>query len=746
MTRVYRQASFGLLGLCLLLSSGLASCHLRRFNSPKAIKDTRTASGSTSLPSAETNLDEVKAWARKRVADAEVLFRSAGFSREPSPDWWGNEVVYQIQVDRFSDGNTKNNTFNIESTQKSNELLSEKGIADYRHGGDLQGIIQRLDYLKQLGITTLWITPVLQSNGSYHGYCTTDFTRVDEGFSEVDPEEGRLLLRKLTKAAHSRGMKVVLDVVVNHVCDSSTRYNDKSTPFVRDTYRTCVQTLAARNWDATTQPVGQRTLLFGDTFFPPLRNSAFFSRCGHGGDHEGDAAVWGDFSDAMLDFDTNNRDFQEIFTELHKYWLAYADIDGFRVDAAKHVTSDFIAYFSTHIRAYAESLGKKNFFLVGEVAGSAAEQAERVGRMTIDPANPEAAKGRMPEMLLQRLKDVKNVALAHKQAPFPGLNALYDFGHSAAAVAVNRGDASPLVLKNWFWQGGETESVLPGAEFGRLIGQQDTRLNWNVLEIHDWPRFLLYAKGAHASDPNSYEAYNGLGHLLTAPGVPVLYYGIEQGLNGDCHADKITVGPAARAEIDAVCARDDFSNHVRYRQNMFSSGVWRLGSVVPSINALAGIGRASVNPGAGMGVDDPYLDTRHALFQHAAKLIAIRRSCKPLREGGGYFRAVHRAEGNAGGGFYAFSRISGGDEALVLVNASKDAKALDKLTIDKSLHADEVGERYVDLVAWSARATVTDGGGTLDFDAGYKIPPQSVAVFYSEKQAQPRLEGGGTCR
>lgn len=300
-----------------------------------------------------------------------------------------------------------------------------------------------------------------------------------------------------------------------------------------------------------------------------------------------------------------------------------------------------------------------------------------------------------------------------------------------------------MAIKSWFWAGGETDAAAPGPEFGKLIGQADTRENWNVLEIHDWPRFLLFAKGTKEENQERYEAFNALGHLLTAPGVPVLYYGIEQGLNGDCHADKVTVAGGARRGIDRVCARTDFGNHARYRQDMFAGGPWRLGSVMPSINALAGIGRGSVRAPA--GGDDPYLDTSHDLFKHAAKMIAIRKSCATLRTGGLYFRAAHGASANAGGGFYAFSRVAGGDEILVMINPSKDAKPVAKLFVDKNLHSDEVGARYVDLVSGKERATVVDGGGALAFGGGYAIPPHSVRVFVAESRA--RLEaGGGTCR
>jgi glycosidase len=733
--------------LALGSSYFFVGCAMRKFS--KGAQQNPSSSGLASSvfdaeysPAANENLDALKKWTEERILAAEGAFSQNGLKRHPSPSYWGDEVVYQIQVDRFADGNKQNNNLNIEENQKNNQLGNEVGIQDYRHGGDIQGIINRLDYLKTLGVTSLWVTPILKSNGSYHGYCTTDFTKIDPGFSYAEPEQGRELFRKMVKTAHSKGIKVILDIVVNHVCDSKTQYNNQKTPFQKYFYQKCTQTLAGNNWTGSTKIEGQRELVFGDSFFKPFRNEAFFSRCGHGGESDGDAAVWGDFSDSMLDLNTNNWDFQEVFTNLHKFWIAYADVDGFRADAAKHVTSDFMAYFSTQIRDYANSIGKNNFYIVGEVAGSGDEQAERVGKMQTEPNNPDSARGRIPEFLRKRILTIKDKYLSHPKFKKPGLNALYDFGHSAAAVSTNRGSGAPINIKNWFWQGGELEHNVPGSEFGKLVGLQDTRENWNVLEIHDWPRFNLYSTGEDINNAMRYKVFNALGYLLTAPGVPVLYYGLEQGLNGDCHGgSRMGVSQEAQNALRSVCSSDSFSNHARYRQDMFASGVFRLGSVVPEINQLAGIGKASVKNFE----NDVYANTNHSLFQHAAKLIDIRKSCNPLRKGNIYYRAVDSASGNQGGGFLAYSRILNGEEVLVLVNSSNNSRPITKLFLDKNLHAQKLGHKWVDLVSGNKYGVVSDGGGALEFENNYSLAASSVAVFYPEGQAKRRPSGGFTC-
>ena len=122
------------------------------------------------------------------------------------------DVLYMLMPDRFADGNPANNqiagmeAYKIDRSQPS-----------LRHGGDIEGIRQHLDYFTQLGVTALWLTPVLENNSpdghnvsSYHGYATTDYYKVDPRFGTNEE------YRRLVDEAHSRGMKVVMDMIFNH--------------------------------------------------------------------------------------------------------------------------------------------------------------------------------------------------------------------------------------------------------------------------------------------------------------------------------------------------------------------------------------------------------------------------------------------------------------------------------------------------------------------------------------------------
>ncbi|MCB0362629.1 MAG: hypothetical protein KDD35_07900, partial [Bdellovibrionales bacterium] len=109
----------------------------------------------TALPDASKDgIDKVKTWSKSRLTKAEEEFSKSKGERFDSPKFWGEEIIYQIQVDRFNNGDIHNDDFNLSPVQireiKSGHLF---GIINYRHGGDLQGVIQRLDYLKDLGIT-----------------------------------------------------------------------------------------------------------------------------------------------------------------------------------------------------------------------------------------------------------------------------------------------------------------------------------------------------------------------------------------------------------------------------------------------------------------------------------------------------------------------------------------------------------------------------------------------------------------
>jgi glycosidase len=626
------------------------------------------------LPDANVDgIPKVKAWAAARVKAAQKEF---GGRYESSPNFWGEQIVYLIQADRFNDGDPSNNEINIEPAQEKGDLNS---IFDFHHGGDIEGIIQRLDYLQNLGITTLWITPMVKHSGAFHGYCTTDPTAIDPSFGS---NEG---YRRLVQEAHARGMYVVMDVVINHMCDRNTFYG-KSPNHVK-----CAADIDQKNWSGQSGGSdAQGELQFSDNFFKPLKSQYFFNRCGANTHSEmegtGPAAVYGDFVDGMFDFDTRNYDFQEIFTNLYKYWIAYADIDGFRLDAAKHVSEDFIAYFSTETRDYARSIGKDNFYIIGEIAGPSDWIGRRLGKMSL---------GNVPVTLTHRLADLQSIYQSNREAPYPGLTAVFDFAHGGNAVGVLQNDQPPIGLQNQF----------NSQYFSDISSQNDPRLNWNLLEIHDWKRFAMKFKKSME------KSILGIAYLAFAEEAPIIYYGQEQGFNSDCHFDSMSVG-SARGTIQGKCTGDWFDG--LSRQDMFLGGMTRLGSTVPEIDALAYIG---LPQSRGRGDNsDPYANTDHQLFRSARTFLNVRKSCDALKYGSTTFRWV---EPNSNEGILAFTRNDGRNEVLVVVNTAWSERAVPDMQVDSRT-------QWKNVLNGFEQANSGDGWARFN---GLKIGANNVMVF-----------------
>ena len=122
------------------------------------------------------------------------------------------DVLYMLMPDRFANGNPQNDVI-----KTMRDKTCDRNAPSLRHGGDLEGIRQHLDYFKELGVTTLWFTPVLENDnpsdgksGSYHGYATTDYYKVDPRFGTNDE------YKRLIDEAHQNGLKVVMDMIFNH--------------------------------------------------------------------------------------------------------------------------------------------------------------------------------------------------------------------------------------------------------------------------------------------------------------------------------------------------------------------------------------------------------------------------------------------------------------------------------------------------------------------------------------------------
>ena len=165
-------------------------------------------------------------FATAQLAAAQGVVASGGVAtdyRARTPD---QEVVYFVLPDRFENGDATNDTGRSDKAgRKAGRLVTgfDPTARGFYHGGDLKGLTQRLDYIQGLGATAIWVGPVFRNkpvqgpagdeSAGYHGYWITDFTRVDPHFGSDED------FRALVDAAHARGMKVYMDIIVNHTAD-----------------------------------------------------------------------------------------------------------------------------------------------------------------------------------------------------------------------------------------------------------------------------------------------------------------------------------------------------------------------------------------------------------------------------------------------------------------------------------------------------------------------------------------------
>ncbi|MGG3843022.1 alpha-amylase family glycosyl hydrolase [Anoxybacillus kestanbolensis] len=232
---------------------------------------------------------------------------------------WQDERIYFIMVDRFNNGNPKNDY--------------EVNVHDPKayHGGDLQGIIDKLDYIKGMGFTAIWLTPIFANEkGGYHGYWIEDFYKVEEHFGTLDD------FKRLVKEAHKRDMKVILDFVVNH-----TGYNH---PWLNDP--------AKKDW------FHEKKDIFNWANQQEVENGWLFG---------------------LPDLAQENPEVKAYLFDAAKWWIQETDIDGYRLDTVKHVPKWFWDEFSKEVKSV-----KKDFFLLGEVWHDDPRYVAEYGKHGID--------------------------------------------------------------------------------------------------------------------------------------------------------------------------------------------------------------------------------------------------------------------------------------------------------------------------------------------------------------------------
>jgi len=322
-------------------------------------------------------------------------------------------------VDRFSDGAEnlfRDNRGQVVTTGATppfvpeadgNAVRTESDAARWRDagtrfvGGTLSGLESKLGYLQRLGVTAIWISPIfkqVRADDSYHGYGIQNFLDVDPHFGNRED------LRRLVQTAHGLGIRVILDVILNH-CGDVFRYRDgdpawSGQKFPVGGFRD--------NQGATSLPFGpidptdlsralpdgaiwpaefQRPETFtreghirNFDFFPELADGDFFSLKDL---HHGERRIV-DGVDAIDDYSVS-RTLHDL-CEVYKFWIAFADVDGFRLDTVKHMDPGAARFFASVIHEFAEALGKENFYIIGEITGGREFAFDRLEVTGLDAA------------------------------------------------------------------------------------------------------------------------------------------------------------------------------------------------------------------------------------------------------------------------------------------------------------------------------------------------------------------------
>lgn len=292
----------------------------------------------------------------RRLWLSALAFAACGEPTPPAVDThverWEDQLIYQVVVDRFANGDPTNDTLNGIGPDPSDLRRHQ--------GGDWKGLRERLGYVEALGATAIWISPVVANvdragdEDGYHGYWASDFTEPNRRFGDVEE------LRALVREAHARGIAVIVDVVVNHagrVFDYDLDGDGSVGPGeVEPAYRPTAYEVPLL-WAA-------RPRLLDPSGVPFELDAGDYRRRGVG--LSGEGRIYGDFPTGLRDLRTDDERILEALVSTYAWWVEQTDVDGFRLDAVPHVEQAFWPEFGRRLRARLAAMGKRRFFLFGE--------------------------------------------------------------------------------------------------------------------------------------------------------------------------------------------------------------------------------------------------------------------------------------------------------------------------------------------------------------------------------------------
>jgi glycosidase len=525
-----------------------------------------------------------------------------------------DEIVYFLLPDRFENGDATNDRGGLTGDRlRTGFDPTHKG---FYHGGDLKGLVARLDYIQGLGATAIWLGPIYKNkpvqgapgeeSAGYHGYWITDFTRVDPHFGT------KAAMKEFVDAAHARGLKVYLDIITNHTADviayrecprGACEYRSRADyPYtttggpggarINEGFQGDA-VLTEENFAKLTRPDFAYTPFTSaaeaNVKVPAWLNDAIWYHNRGNTTFAGESATMGDFV-GLDDLMTENPRVVQGFIDIYGAWIDEFGVDGFRIDTARHVNPEFWRAFAPAMLARAQQRGIPQFHIFGEVATSELDVAMLARATRVD---------RLPSVL--------------------------DFAFRAAVLDVAGKNSGTEQLARLF----SDDALYEGGEATAL------RLP-TFVSNHDAGRFAHFArKAAPGASADEILKRTLLAHamMFALRGVPVVYAGDEQGFVGD------------GGDQDA-------------REDMFPSKV-------ASYNDNALIGTRATTAQSNF-------DREHPLYREIAKLAALRRGHAALRRGAQIVRNYDEEPG-----LFAVSRIDPQTQDEIVIAFNTSAAALE---------------------------------------------------------------------
>ncbi|MFE8937526.1 pullulanase-type alpha-1,6-glucosidase [Streptomyces sp. NPDC007872] len=363
---------------------------------------------------------------------------------EPARQDLTREQFYFVLPDRFANGDPSNDRGGLTGSRTRTGFdPTDKG---FYQGGDLKGLTRRLDYIKGLGTTAIWMAPIFKNrpvqgegenaSAGYHGYWITDFTQVDPHFgTNAD-------LERLIAAAHAKGMKVFFDVITNHTADTvdyaekTYGYRPKGAyPYLDEDGRPFDDRRAVGRVDADSfpyTPIAKTDAEKGVKVPSWLNDPTMYHNRGDS-TWVGESAEYGDFV-GLDDLWTERPEVVEGMERIYEKWVRDFKIDGFRIDTVKHVDLDFWTQWATALDAYAKKRGREDFFMFGEVySADTAVTAPYVTRGRLDAtldfpfqdaarafASQGAGADRLAKVFAEDYRYTTDKANAYEQVTFLG--------------------------------------------------------------------------------------------------------------------------------------------------------------------------------------------------------------------------------------------------------------------------------------------------------------------------------------